>query len=54
MREAQINLFGRLCVYEPLKMDLLQGIAGMLQQLDKVKASPCEAEVPVQLLTAVS
>lgn len=30
MREAQINLFGRLCVFEPLKMDLLQGIAGML------------------------
>ena len=54
MREAQINLFGRLCCFEPLKMNLLQGIAAMFQQLDKDKASPTEAEVPVQLMIAMA
>ena len=54
LRDAQIVMFGRICVYDPLRMPLLQHLAGMFDSIDLKTASPMEAEVPLTLMITLS
>ena len=49
-----MGLFARLCVYWPIKMDLLHELAARFDRLNFQTANPLEAEVPVTMMVALS
>ena len=53
-REVQIGMFGRLCCYKPLRMELLHHIASVFDQLDLQNAAPTVAEVPLTMMVTLS
>ena len=54
LREAQMQVFGRICCWKPYKINLLQMIVSLFDGLDPVKSSPSLVEVPICLMINLS
>ena len=54
MREDQVQLFGRLCCFKPIKVPLLQMIVSQFDSLNPQTSSPNEVEVPINLMINLS